>query len=511
VNKLPDKLVRARPVLCTAYAWALLSVGEIEKAEARLRDAARWLEPTTDKDERPELPTAEMVVVDDEQFQSLPATIASARAYIAQTQGNTAATVKYAQQALDLLHQGDYLERGRLAVLLGLAYWTGGDLEAAHGSFIDAMTSFQMAGNILYAISFAFILADIRITQGRLHDAIGTYENSLKLAMEQTEPVPEGIADLHLGLSELHRELGDHEAARQYLHRSEELDEQSEVYHYRLCRAKARIKEAQGDLDDALELLDQAERWLYYETPIPDVRPTAALKARIWAAQGRLHEALGWAQECGLAVDDDLSYLREFEHVTLARVLIAQYTKNKVESSIHEAVELLERLLEAAENGGRTGSMIQIILLQALAHQAQGDIPAALMPLERALSLAEAEGYIQVFVDEGLPMAHLFSEAAALGVKSVYTGKLLAAFEAEAHRGEQITHHPPAQPLVEPLSERELEVLRLIAQGLSNREIGDRLFLALNTVKGYNRRIFGKLEVQRRTEAVARARELGIL
>jgi LuxR family maltose regulon positive regulatory protein len=155
--------------------------------------------------------------------------------------------------------------------------------------------------------------------------------------------------------------------------------------------------------------------------------------------------------------------------------------------------------------------MIEIFLLQALAHQAQGDIPAALVPLERALSLAEAEGYIRVFVDEGIPMAHLLSEAAAQGVASVYTGKLLAAFEAETHSDEQIAHHPPAQPLVEPLSERELEVLRLIAQGFSNREIGERLFLALNTVKGYNRRIFGKLEVQRRTEAVARARELGIL
>jgi LuxR family maltose regulon positive regulatory protein len=150
-------------------------------------------------------------------------------------------------------------------------------------------------------------------------------------------------------------------------------------------------------------------------------------------------------------------------------------------------------------------------MLQALAHKAQGDNPTALSPLERALTLAEPEGYVRIFGDEGEPMAQLLSEAAGHGIMPDYTTRLLAAFEAEEQKSEDEPHLPPAQSLIEPLSQRELEVLRLIAQGLSNREISGRLFLALSTVKGHNRIIFSKLMVGRRTEAVARARELGLL
>jgi LuxR family maltose regulon positive regulatory protein len=160
------------------------------------------------------------------------------------------------------------------------------------------------------------------------------------------------------------------------------------------------------------------------------------------------------------------------------------------------------------------GSVIEILVLQALAHEAQGNIPLALVPLERALALAEPEGYIRIFVDEGIPMAQLLSATAAHGIMPDYIGKLLAVIEAEEYKREDRSYlppAPPAQPLIEPLSQRELEVLQLIAQGLSNREISERLFLALSTVKGHNRIIFGKLQVQRRTEAVARARELGLV
>jgi LuxR family maltose regulon positive regulatory protein len=172
---------------------------------------------------------------------------------------------------------------------------------------------------------------------------------------------------------------------------------------------------------------------------------------------------------------------------------------------------LLERLLKEAEEAGRAGSAIEILELQALAHQAQGDIPAALMPLHQALTLAEPEGYIRIFVDEGPPMAQLLREAAARGIMPDYIGKLLAVFEAEEQKNDGKPNLPPAQSLIETLSLRELEVLRLIAQGLSNREISKRLFLALNTVKGHNQKIYSKLQVQSRTEAIARARELDLL
>ena len=504
VQALPDELVRARPVLCVGYAWALLNTGEFEAAEARLLVAERWLEPTADVSERMEEPPTKMVVVDEEQFWSLPVSIASARAYHAQALGDAPGGVKYAKQALDLIPEGDYFARGRAAVLLGLAQWASGDLDAAHRSFADAMASFQMAGNILFAISFTFILADIRIAQGRLYEALSTYEKSVHLATEQGDSVLQGTADLYMGLSELHCEQGDLEAARLHLLRSEGLGELSEVYLYRWCLAQARLKKAQGDLDGALDQLDEAERQ-YLRGPIPDVRPAAALKTRVWVKQGRLAEAQRWAREQGLSVDDTLSYLREFEHITLARVLIAQYKSDPEGSFIHEAMGLLERLLKTAEEGGRTGSVIEILVLQALAHEAQDDIPPALVSLERALMLAEPEGYVRIFVDEGPPMAALLHEAAKHGIALSYVSQLRAAF------GKAGVTTPVTQLLIEPLSEHELEVLRLLGTELNGPEIAHELMVSPNTMRTHTKNIYSKLRVHNRRAAVRRAEELDLL
>jgi LuxR family maltose regulon positive regulatory protein len=225
-----------------------------------------------------------------------------------------------------------------------------------------------------------------------------------------------------------------------------------------------------------------------------------------------LTEALGWTRERGLPADDDLSYLREFEHITLARVLLARYKSDREERYIHEAMELLERLLIAAEEGGRMGSVIEILVLQALAHEAQGDSPTALVPLERALTLAEPEGYVRVFVDEGVPMARLLYEALSHGIEREYTPRLLAAFPvAESEQTTSSQLRGPDSELVEPLSSRELEVLQLIAEGLTNQDVATRLYLSPHTVKVHARNIFTKLAVKNRAQAVARGRALGIL
>ena len=263
VKALPDKLIRARPVLSVVYAWALLDGSELEAAEARLRDAERWLDTAADMRERPEAPApemgvAEMVVVDEEQFRSLPASIANARAYRAQALGDVPGTVTYARRALDLLQEGDYYERGTTAALLGLAYWASGDIEAAHRSFADGLASLQMGGGISnITIGGTLILANMRIAQGRLHEAVSTYEQSLQLATEQGEPALRGKAELYMGLSEIYRERGDLEAARLHLLRGEALGEQASLsgFEYLWCVARARLKEAQGDLEGALDLL----------------------------------------------------------------------------------------------------------------------------------------------------------------------------------------------------------------------------------------------------------------
>lgn len=437
VRKLPDELISFRPVLSAAYAWALLENGHLEDCEIRLRDAEKWLDTAAEISEEPKDPSSGMVVVDKEQFRNLPVTITNARAYLAQVLGDVLGTEKYARQALDLSPEGDHLQRGIPAVLLGFAQWRSGDLESAYQSFIDVMASFKSAGDISAAISPTFVLANIRIAQGRLNEAVATYEQALQLAKEQGDSLPRGTSELYLGLSELCHEMEDLELARKYLLKSEKLGEQLAPANWdcrdRWCIAHALLKKTEGDLKGCMELLDEAER-LYFRNPVPDVHPVAALKARVWLGLGRLSEAQGWVRKQGLSDDDDLSYLHEFEHITLAKVLIAHYKVDGEYQSIHKAKGLLERLLKASEEGGRTGSFIEILILQALAYHAQGDMSSALKSLERALVLAEPEGYVRIFVDEGVPMAQLLNNAASHEILPEYIKKLQNVIEAEEEK-----------------------------------------------------------------------------
>jgi len=513
LKALPDELIHFRPVLCVDYAYALFGGGELEGVEPRLRDAERWLETPAD--------TAGMIVVDEEEFRRLPGMIALLRAARSLARGDDMPeAVKNAQRVLDLAPENAHLMLGGAASVLGLAAWASGDLEAARRMTASGMANVRLAGYISSAIGGAIVLADIQIAQGHLHEAMTTYERGLQWAMEPGAPVQRGAADMYVGMSALLCEHNDLETAMQYLLTSQSLGELAGLPQnpYRWRAVMARIRESQGDLDGALELLEQAER-LYDGNFSPNVRPIATRKTRVWVSQGRLDEALDWAREQGLSVENELSYLREFDHITLVRVLLARYRIDPAEQSISGAVRLLERLLKAAEAGGRLGSVIEILALQALAYHAQGDLPAALLPLQHALALAEPEGYVRMFLDEGESMGQLLCEASARQIMPDYTGKLLAAFEAEKQKSEDKPdlppvlpeEHPDGEPLIDPLSQREIKILQLIAQGLSNREIGERLFLALNTVKGHNRKIFDKLQVQSRTEAIARARELGLL
>src|SRR5690349_5286990 len=494
---LPDEVVRARPVLRVGFAGALLSRGELDGVEGRLRDVERWLEAPS--------PSAEMVVVDDEEFRRLPERIELYRAALALTQGDGPGTVRHARRVLDLAPADEHLGRAGAAGLMGLAFWASGDLEAGHSAYAECMAGLRRAGHIADTFGCAIALADIRLVQGRLGEAMRTYEQALQSASEPGGPVLRGTADMHVGMSEVYRERDDLPAAAQQLLRSQELGEHMGLpqNRHRWRVAMARVRQAEGDLGGALDLLNEAERF-YVSDFFPNVRPIPALRARVRVAQGELGEALGWARERGLSVDDDLSYLREFEHITLARVLLARHAAERAESPLHDATRLLERLLRAAEEGQRTGSVIEILVLQALARQARGDVPAALASLQRALALAEPEGYVRIFIDAGPPMASLLRAAAKHGIAPGYVRRLLAAVN---KTGDSTA---ASQGLTEPLSERELDVLRLLGTDLGGPDIARELVVSLNTVRTHTKNIYAKLGVNNRRAAVRRARELDL-
>jgi LuxR family transcriptional regulator, maltose regulon positive regulatory protein len=487
LDELPDALIRVRPVLCDGYAGSRLVRGEVEGVEERLRDAERWLAATTTAARPPG-----MVVADEAQFRALPAGVAVHRAGQARILGDVDGTMAHARRALELADADDHLGRGGAATLLGLASWTRGDLNAAHRYYGDGMAALEKAGHVSDLIGTAIALADIRIAQGLLRDAQAIYERGLRQATAWPGPPLRGAADMHVGLSQLLRERNDLDGATRHLTLSDELGEYAGLpqNRYRRRVAMARIRQAEGDLDAAVELLDEAER-LYVGDYSPEVRPVPALRAQLWVAQGATAAARAWARDQGLSTQDEPDYLREFEHCTLARILLA-------EDAADAAIGLLDRLLRAAEAGDRAGSVLEILVLQALAHQARGDLPAAQTVLGRALTLAEPEGYLRLFADEGPPMATLIRKR---GTARGYVRRLLAEVSPAAAR----------QGLIEPLSDRELDVLRLLATDLDGPDIARRLVVSLNTVRTHTSHIYTKLGVTNRRAAVRRAAELRLL
>jgi LuxR family maltose regulon positive regulatory protein len=507
LQALPDEVVKRRPVLSVHYAGTLLLDGQLEGVEARLLDAERWMDAAADEGrEQPDVSTAGMVVVDYLEFRALPSGIATYRAASALIRGDVAGTLNYARLGLELAPQDDHLRHGSAAGLLALAYWRNGDLVAAHRWYAECMASLLKAGYVADSLGVTISLADIRIEQGRLRDAMRIYEQALQRATAHGGPVVRGTADMHVGVSDLLRERNDLAGAMHHLSRATELGDYSglEQNRYRSRVAMARLFEANGDLDGALELLAEAERQ-FLSGLLPNVRPIAALRARLWIRQGNLLDAEAWARERGLSADDDLSYMREFEHITLARLMLARSVQKDGDASGPSAAEFLERLLRAAEEGQLIHSVIEILVLRALARQAHGDIPAALLPLEQALSLAEPEGYVRLFVDEGPRMRALLEAAAKRRIAPKYLPGLLGAF------GKGVEPMFLNRGLIEPLSERELDVLRLLGSDLDGPAIANQLSVSLNTLRTHTKNIFAKLGVNSRRAAVSRAAELDVL
>jgi LuxR family maltose regulon positive regulatory protein len=509
VELLPDELVRARPLLCVYHAGALLWGGRpLDAIEARLQDA-----------------------VEADPDGSISGEVAVIRALLAAHQGDVRYSTELSHRALELLPEESLFLRSVVAGSLGLTYLWSGDIAAATRTFDELARIGQDTGNVMLTVMALRRLARLRRMQGQLYEARALYEQALELAVDrQGRPLP--IAGIALmGLGELWREWNDLEAATRDLIKGVELISQwGETGTIGGYISLARVRQAKGDEDGARQAIQKAQQLaLKTDTTEVDDLGVALQQARLWVAQGNLEAAIHWAEERGLALsrvegldrdvgpaaletrDDLLDYhLRKYEHLVLARVLIKQDQPG-------EALALLEPLLPKMEEQGRTGIVIEIQVLRALAFQARGDVTQAMTAIERALSLAEPGGYVRVFVDEGEPMARLLYEAAARGIAPEYAGRLLAAFEVEmedeglATEARDSSSVVRSSLLVEPLSEREIEVLQLVAEGLSNREIAHKLFLSVSTVKVHTYNIYGKLGVHSRTQAVAKARALGIL
>lgn len=494
-TQLSAEQVQKRPVLSAGYGWALLENGDMAAAEPYLRQAERWLAS----------PAAEMVISDEAQWRVLPASLANARAYRLLAQGDVAGATQQAQQALDFFPSGELNIWRQVALsLLGVTHWIAGDVPASAQAFAQSMADNLQAGKLEDAISNAFVLAEFQIMLGQLHQADQTINRMMQLAVQPEAPLPLGADDLYRMLAYLAWERGDGETAVSHLHTALQASESGSFINgrYRLYLLQATFKKQAGDFAAALALLDEAES-VFVENPLPVVRPIAALRADIWIAQGDLAQAQAWAAARQLTADAEVHYLREFELMTLARLLLAQFRQQQDATALDQAVSLLDRLAAAAEAGQRLGTVMRLKLLQARALAARDGNAAAMPLLARALALAEPQGMVNSIVAEGEEMVGLLQTAVSQNIAPDYATRLLAAL------GE--TADPPPQPLIDPLSERELEILALIAAGLKNKEIAEQLFISLNTVLYHNKNIYSKLGVSKRTVAVSKARELGLV
>jgi LuxR family maltose regulon positive regulatory protein len=376
----------------------------------------------------------------------------------------------------------------------------------------------QASGNLHVALTAGWNLAQLHLEQGQLQQAMTLCQQALQFADEQIKAaeavLPPAAGGVYVSLGQLFYEQNDLAAAASHAEEGIKLGERGAdlailVMGYLTL---ARLQLAAADPQGAFERVQQAEQMARRYNSSYWAAQTAATQARLWISQGQLDLAQRWAQESKLHGDDELNYLNEVEYITLARLLVAQ-------NRLVEAATLLARLLQAAETGGCLGRVIEILMLQALVYQAQAEWDQAIITLERALMLAEPEGYVRLFLDEGAPMEKLLQRMKAEGGRMKrYIDKLLSGYE----KAKQKSHlHPSSSPgaprsavlhpLIEPLSERELELLRLIAAGLSNSQMAETLVVTVGTIKWHLNNIYGKLDVRSRTQAVARARELQLL
>jgi LuxR family maltose regulon positive regulatory protein len=510
VDALPDDVVRARPVLAMGFISALMSRNDFTSIPARL-DALEPLLQSPAGAEADSSTPADVVAHDPSELPLLAGKAELYRAGLALLAGDLPATHQHVEQARTLAPADDHPTRAGTWGVAGLAHWTVGDLDAAHECYASCVQELRLVGYIPDVLGCSSTLADLRVTQGRLREAQATLERALDLTDDQAE-VQRGTADMHTGLADVLLERGDLDGAERQLRAAQDVGERAGLprHPYRLRVAMALLRQARGDLDETTALLEEAKR-VYVADFAPDVRPVHATAARALLSAGDLEAARSWASEHRLSPTDDLSYLREYEHVTLAMLLVAQARARHPRDGTADASELLSRLHNSAHSGGRLGTLIEIMVLQALAEDAAGRGDAAAAHLEQAVTLAEPEGHVRPFAQHGPALLPVLAVLPAAQRNPGYVHALQAACAGNTPASAHELLPRPRQDLVDPLSPRELDVLRLLATDLTGPELARHLVVSLNTLRTHTRNVYTKLGVSGRRAAVSRARELGLL
>jgi ATP/maltotriose-dependent transcriptional regulator MalT len=510
IRALPEEHMRTNPHLSIIAAWALLATGQQDAVEPHLQNIEHVLGVIADGSEASlALPA---------QVRGALGEVSCIRANLAFHQVNIPRVLELSLRAKSYLR--DDVETGLfnsprslrtvLAFNIALTFEFSGDASAASQAFTEVIALCQEDENMHLMQLAGSHLAQLQVIQGKLRQAEQSYQQTLQSASKTARPSPySGVA--RAGLGNILCEWNELDRASACLTQAIELGRPWASWETFLPSylGLARIKTAQSELDQALALLEELAN-LFIQQKLPyGLSFIEANKAHLWIRQGNLEAAAHWAQSASSGFEGDISYMQEPEAIILARVLVGC-------GKLDEALQLATRLLTAAEAGKRWGRVIEVLVIQALALHAQGETESALETVARALALAEPEGYVRIFADEGEPMRLLLQRINALREGRTvrmkeYIGKLLAAFGKQAAHIKLQSSTLSPQPLEEPLSQRELEVLRLIAGGLTNQEIAERLVLSLNTVKTHVRNIHSKLNTRNRTEATIRARELGLL
>jgi LuxR family maltose regulon positive regulatory protein len=507
LKRLPTSLLHTQPELSFAYALALLALSQFDAVEPYLQYAERALIHHHEEHLEPSLPESET--------QYMKGRIAAARSTVAANLGDYQHAIELSHLALSTLPEQDVLARGMVTMNLGDSYVAVDDLKSAEQAFTESIALNQQSNSYLVSITTICSLGKLYEIRGQLHKAVTLYQQALHLAnslSRQEGLIVPSAGKAYIFLGNVLLEWNDLDTAFSHAMQGIELCKQwQHLYHliegYLLL---LHVQLSRGNTEEALVAFAEIEHLVKDATmvqpkdqqAIPDYKRArlvdyvGATRAQLWLARGDLDSVARWVHERGLNIDDhSLSFFRGY--VVLARLLLAQ-------QKYDQAAKLSGRLLALVEQKGWLWGALEVLILQALALNGQGNTTAALHILIRALSLAEPEGYVRTFIDRGTSITWLLQQATSHDLVGNYARALLQACGDDVIPASSST-------LVSPLSEREREVLRLLAAGMSNREIAETLVLTVGTVKWYVNSIYGKLAVRSRTQAVAQARVLGLL